>query len=367
MRIGSLILALIALPTIALAQTARPQIETIPAQTRPGVAFQIRVSGEWPNTCPPELLPVVIVDRTIDLAVRQSDQICGQAITPFSVTFDPAAVAGARFPQSGVYRVRFSVKDEVNRPSLMGFRVIDVRAAGARSVQPEAGFWMPDEAGEFATSGSGVGFMLELQNNSLAVTTNAYAPGGPATWYLSAGALSGFTFRGELLQSVGGQPVWGEYRGPQWVAPVGALDIEFVSDSAAVAWYSRPSGEAASDPLELMPVSMRRMNFALLGEGQALAGTWVYTAPAARNEMAPALVQLSYRADRSSPGEAVLIDAQRGFELRCGVDLARKDGPPTSCLLLANGAERARFDNNSLSRLSGNSAGESVVLVRVSN
>ena len=134
-----------------------------------------------------------------------------------------------------------------------------------------------------------------------------------------------------------------------------------------MAWYSRPSGEAASDPLELMPVSMRRMNFAMLGEGQALAGTWVYTAPAARNEMAPALVQLSYRADRSSPGEAVLIDAQRGFELRCGVDLARKDGPPTSCLLLANGAERARFDNNSLSRLSGNSAGESVVLVRVSN
>ncbi len=366
MRIASLILALIAAPIMALAQTARPQIETIPAQTRPGVPFQIRVSGDWPNTCPPELLPVVIVDRTIDLGVRQLDQICGAAITPFSVTFDVAAVAGAGFPQSGVYRVRFSVKDELSRPRLLAFRVVDVRAAGAQSAQPEAGFWMPDDAGEFATSGSGVGFMVERQNNSLAVTTNAYAPSGPATWYLSAGALSGFTFRGELLRSVGGQPVWGTYRGPQWVEPIGALDIEFVSDAAAVAWFSRPSGEGALDPIELMPVSMRRLNFALAGEGKSLAGTWVYTAPTAVNEVAPALMQLSYRADRSSPGEAVLIDSNRGFELRCGVDLARKDGPPTRCLLLANGAERARFNNNSLSRLSGSSANENVVLVRVS-
>ena len=151
---------ILCLPLQAMAQMGLHQIETIPATPMAGSAFQIRVTGSWPNTCAPEVMPVVVDGVNIDVSVRQRDAICGAAITPYSVVVDPAAVAPAGFPAPRIYRVRFSIKDAINQPKLLAFRTVDMTAPSAHDVQPEAGFWTPDVQGEFQTSGSGIGFMV---------------------------------------------------------------------------------------------------------------------------------------------------------------------------------------------------------------
>ncbi len=354
-------------PIFAHAQTSLHTISTVPAQPRAGEAFQIKVTGSWPNTCPLQALPVVVDGANIDVAVRQGDVICGDAITPYVMIFDATSVGGPGFPAAIDYRVRFSVRDAAGNPTLLGFHVVDVLSSGARAIQPESGFWSPDTAGEFLTSGSGIGFMIESQNSTVAVTTNAYQMNGQPAWYLTTGVLTGSVLHGDLLRSLGGQPLWGTYRGPQSVTPAGSVSIEFLSNAQAVAWYSRPSGEGLIDPLELMPISIRRMNFALASEGRALAGTWAVTPVSALSSLDISLLRLSYSAERSNATEAVLLDTVKGFELRCALDTARPDGPPRSCILSSGGAEIGRFDNNALTRLGGKRGGESIALVRVAN
>lgn len=354
-------------PATVLAQASLHRIETLPANPAPGSAFQIRVSGDWPDGCTPEPLPVVVDGYNIELSARRVDAVCGQAITPYSLTFDPrSAVGGGKFA-NGNYRVRFSVKDAANMPTLLAFRIVELAWPGARRVQPEPGFWSPDLAGEFLTPNGGIGLMLERQGSTLAVTTNAYAPGGQPAWYLSAGALSTTSFRAELLQSIGGQPLWLTSRGPQSVLPAGSIDIEFNSDASAVVWFARASGEGNLEPLDLMPISMRRMNFALPGEGELLAGRWLLTSTATDAGLPTKLLNFVLRPELGSATEVVLVDADAGYELRCAIDAARRDGPPTRCRLLAGAAEVARFDNNALTRLSGHRDGGDVVLLRVAD
>lgn len=349
------------------AQALVHRIETIPANPQPGEAFQIRVSGEWPNTCPLQVMPVVVNGIDIDVSVKPSDQICGESVTPYSVTVDPAAVAGSGFPAALDYRIRYSVKDAANSPTLLAFRLVDVGASDQRAAEPEAGFWTADTAGEFVSPGSGIGFMVERQGSALALTTNTYLLNGQPTWYLSAGPITGSAFRGDLLRSIGGQPLWGTYRGPQSVAPVGTLDIEFISNSQAVLWFTQASGPGLLDAVEVMPISVRRMNFALAGDGRALAGTWTYTPTSTASRLSTVLIQLVYRADRSSATLAVLADPQKGYEMHCQIDTARSDGPPRTCSLLSGGLEVARFGSNTLHKLVGQSEAETVVMVRISD
>jgi hypothetical protein len=352
-------------PALALAQASLHRIETIPANPEPGKAVQLRVSGDWPNTCTPSPLPVVVDGVNIDLAVRQLDAICGEAITPYSLTFDLGPALNGGTLAAGNYRVRFAVKDSALQPTLLAFRVVEVAFESARGVQPEPGFWAPDLAGEFLTPNGGIGMMIERQGSTLAMTTNAYAPGGQPAWYLSAGALANSTFRADLLQSVGGQPLWMTSRGPQSVLPAGTIEVEFNSDSSAVVWFARASGEGILDALDLMPISMRRMNFALASDGQLLEGAWLLSATERGSSLPTALIRLAYRGDLSTASEAVLVDTGLGYEMRCMIDPMRRDGPPTSCRLISRGAEIARFDNNALSRLSGRRDGVETLLLRV--
>lgn len=352
-------------PATAFAQASLHRIETVPANPAPGSAFQIRVTGDWPDSCTPEPLPVVVDGYSIELSARRVDAICGQVITPYSLTFDPRSAPGGGKLADGNYRVRFSVKDAANMPTLLAFRIVELAWPNARRVQPEAGFWSPDLAGEFLTPNGGIGMMVERQGSTLAVTTNAYAPGGQPAWYLSAGALSKTSFRAELLQSIGGQPLWMTSRGPQSVLPAGNIEIEFSSDASAVVWFARASGEGNLDALDLMPISMRRMNFALPGDGEQLAGTWLLSTTTEGSASAAKQLHLEYRPDLGSATEAGLVDAAQGYELRCAIDAARRDGPPTRCRLLSNGVEIARFDNNALTRLGGRGDGADVVMVRI--
>ncbi len=352
-------------PALALAQASLHRIETIPADPEPGSTIQLRVSGDWPNTCTPSPLPAVVDGVNIDLAVRQLDAICGEAITPYSLTFDLGPALGGSTLAAGNYRVRFAVRDAASQPTLLAFRVVEVALKSVRGVQPEPGFWAPDLAGEFLTPNGGIGMMVERQGSTLAMTTNAYAPGGQPAWYLSAGVLGNSTFRADLLQSIGGQPLWMTSRGPQSVMPAGTIEVEFNSDASAVVWFARASGEGILDALDLMPISMRRMNFALASDGALLSGTWLLSATERGAQLPTTLVRFAYRSDLSSAAEAVLVDTALGYEMRCAIDPMRRDGPPASCRLLSRGTEIARFDNNALSRLSGRRDGAEIVLLRV--
>lgn len=357
----SVLFALMVAPALAGAVVSPHQIEVVAGSAGP----QIRVSGPWPNTCTPELMPVFVEGSFIDISVRQRDQICGQAITQYSVTVDPAAAGGFGQAADGVYRVRFSVRDEASQPTLLGFRLVDLAPNSTRRALPEAGFWTPDTAGEFRTPNSGIGLMVERQGSTLALTTNTYLLDGRASWYLAAGALTRTTFNADLLLSTGGQPLWGSTRGAQSVGPVGTLSVEFPSNSTAVAWYARASGEGILDALELMPISLQRMNFALPPDGAALAGTWSLLSTDPETMRPPLTLHLEFRPDRLDTTMSVLTDAKSGHQLRCPIDLTRRDAAPADCRLLLAGDEVARFDNNSLNQLSGRASdGEPLVMVR---
>ncbi len=354
---------LAAAPMALAAQVPYHKIESVIAAPQPGQALQIRVSGTWPNTCGPQFLPPIVDGPNIDLALRQTDSVCGDALTPYARVFDLAGIE-PNFPQARDYRVRLWLRNVGVAQQLLAFRLIDVQSQGTRSVDPESGFWGADSAGEFQTSGSGIGFLIERQGGSIAMTTNAYSLSGGATWYLSAGPFSGSVYRGDLLRSIGGQPLWGTYRGPQGVEPIGLLDIEFLSDSEGILWFSKAFDEGILAPLELMPISVRRLNFAYDADGRGLQGSWTFTSTTFTSRVSPTVLELSYSASRSTASDAVLTDVARGAELLCSNDLARRDGAPRLCRLLFNGAEVARFDNNSLNRLSGKSGPDGVSLIR---
>jgi hypothetical protein len=355
------ILSLLLHPLAATAQARHHEIVVANPPARAGTSLPLRISGQWPNTCVPAVLTPQVSGNAIDILLRRSDQICGDAVTPYSHTVDPAQAAGALTDQ--VYRVRLWLREDGHPDVLLAFRLLDARGGGTRAARPEGGFWAPDSAGEFATSGSGIGFMVERQGNTLAVTTNAYLNNGQASWYLSAGALDLRSFRGELLATGGGQALWSGYRDPDMIAAAGTLDVEFLGDAAANFYFVRASGEGLLDPIEVMPISARRMNFALDSDGRAYAGRWSLV-PAAGASFAPAVFDLSHDAARSTP-ELAILTATSGEELHCNLDSVRRDGPPARCRLLAAGAEIARFEQNALGRLGGVADGTPVVLLRV--
>lgn len=368
MQISTWWCALLLAPVAALAQVSQHRIEVVAGDPAARVTPQLRISGPWPNSCAPELLPVFVDGPYIDVAVRQRGEVCGQAVTQYSVTVDPAAASGYGHAPNGIYRVRFSVKDAASQGTLLAFRVVDLTPTTGRRHAPEPGFWAPDVTGEFRTSGSGIGFMIERQGGTLAMTTNAYTLGGSSAWYLSAGALGRSHFSGDLLLSMGGQPLWGTYRGQQSVQPAGSVDVEFSSSSTAVVWYAKASGEGILDPLELMPVSVQRMNFALPANGEALAGQWVISSTDAAVDLAPVSLRLSYQRALSTTNEAVLADSAKGYELRCRINAERADAAPASCRLTRHGAPAGEFDNNALSRLNGRgTSGETLAMLRVSD
>lgn len=357
-----LLLALLAFPAMVAARASPHQIEVISGDQGP----QLRISGPWPNTCSPQLLPVFADGNTIEIAVRQSDQICGMAVTRYELNVDPRVAGGFGQAADGIYRVRFSVRDETSRATLLAFRLVDLDPSSARSALPEAGFWSPDVFGEFRPPNSGIGLMIERQGGTLALTTNAYLPGGQASWYLAAGPLTRTIFNGDLLLSTGGQPLWGASRTAQSVEPVGTLSLEFQSNASAIAWYARASDEGILSALELMPISLQRMNFALPADGAALAGTWSLLSTDPNSTRAPQTLRLEYRTDRLDTFTAVLNDSKSGQQLRCPIDSQRREAAPLSCELWKDGEIVARFDNNALARLSGSSVdGEPLVMVRI--
>lgn len=345
------------------------RVSTVPEAPQPGQNFLVRIQGTWPNACAFELLPLSVNGQDIQVTVRQTDAICADVLREYTLTVDPSTVAGSGFPAAGSYRVRFNLRLPDGGLRLLGFRSVPVQPNNARAIELETGFWNTDAAGPFQTSGMGVGFNMERQGNALFFITNMYEDGGRATWYLSAGNLVGNHFRSDLLQTFGGQPLFGSYRGPQGYRWAGQIEVEFEGPAEATLWYSKPAGEGILDGLSLQPISVRRFNFALGNTAQALTGRWVFTPSGSGSDLAPQFLNLVVDGAQSSSSSVLLRDSGSNATLRCALDTQRVDGPPKSCEYSRNGVVVARFSNNSLTQLDGNEANSArgTSLVRLGN
>ena len=73
MQISTWWCALLLAPVAALAQVSQHRIEVVAGDPAARVTPQLRISGPWPNSCAPELLPVFVDGPYVDVAVRQRD------------------------------------------------------------------------------------------------------------------------------------------------------------------------------------------------------------------------------------------------------------------------------------------------------
>lgn len=93
-------------------------------------------------------------------------------------------------------------------------------------------WWNPNEPGR--------GFNIEMQDDVMIVTSFVYAPGGAATWFISAGRynFATGTFSATFDANTGGQCIGCPYVRPQGIAnAAGPLRIEFDSYVTGTLYY----------------------------------------------------------------------------------------------------------------------------------
>lgn len=101
-------------------------------------------------------------------------------------------------------------------------------------------WWNPGESGR--------GFNIEMQDDVMIVTSFVYAPGGAATWFISAGKynFSTGTFSATFDANTGGQCIGCPYVRPQGIAnAAGPLRIEFDSYVTGTLYYQGGSTRIA--------------------------------------------------------------------------------------------------------------------------
>jgi len=128
-----------------------------------------------------------------------------------------------------------------NNPMLRRLAVLALAAAGiapsAQAFEPETGLWWnPAESGR--------GINIEVQDNTLLITTYVYRPDGTATWFISsgplnytynsAGVLQTVTYNGRLDAAINGQCIGCAYRAPTTLAAAGGpVSINFRTEMQA--------------------------------------------------------------------------------------------------------------------------------------
>ena len=104
---------------------------------------------------------------------------------------------------------------------------------GTQTIVPIPGvWWNPNE--------SGSGYGLDFKDGVLLVQIYSYLAGGPAQWYLAAGAVTNNVFTATLDKYTGGQCISCAYKGPTLTGNDGQVTITFTS--ATTANVSLPGG-----------------------------------------------------------------------------------------------------------------------------
>ena len=343
-----------------------PSITATPSVVSEGEIFTLMFAGTAPDGCGLAAdVPVLSGDK-ITITVRQNrEQICTQVLTPFR---QPLTVfTGAARAQAGVYKVTVNVLSVsgagVESTTPLAFTLVPVRKLGSSDIAPEPGNWNFELGGEFATSGSGVGFNIERQGESVVVQPSFYDAKGNPQWYFSSGKQEGNALSAQLYAVTGGQPLFGAYKAPTAIDPIGNVAVEFLSPSRATVWITQPSDEGLISPLKIMPISISRFNYGYGSRAQAFVGDWILASEVVAGTDTQ---QLSFKSAASNANTVVRFESGE-FKLNCTVDLRTSRSLPSACVLLRGNLQVAVFDQVGHTRLRGkDSSGKAVSLFRVS-
>ncbi len=135
---------------------------------------------------------------------------------------------------------------------------LGLSCGAAHAFTPESGFWWnPNEAGR--------GYNIEIQDNVLALSVYAFANGGAATWYTSAGTLQGNArYTGQLDAFTGGQCLSCNYNGfpATQTGAGGPVSIVFNTETTATMTIGGRT------------FNIERQNFRLGDKTELMLGEW---------------------------------------------------------------------------------------------
>lgn len=357
----ALVSSVFAISLIAIMLGARPagaiELGLEPAQPQPGQPFQILAQGDWPLGCAPTPRAAYVEGRDIVWTLEPAPASCAGPKQTQRLRSDVRDAL--RLAEPGIHRLRVVSPATPGQPArTLAFSLIDSET-GARPPRPESGFWWPQANGEFATGGGGIGALLEIQGDMLAINLSGYALDGQPTWWMGAAPLAGRHSRLALTQMREGHGPFDRYAAPKQIDAAGELLVEWQSAARAVFWFVRPREDGTG--IDLKPMSMVRFAFASQA-GEGWRGRWVLLGAA--NSGTAALIEFD-RVERSET--VVLLYGSSGDVLSCLLDAGHRDAPPLACqLALADGSPALDFDDLALNRLRGSDAsGAPVQLLKV--
>jgi hypothetical protein len=337
-KITSILLLLGALPAAAF-EPARIDLVI----NDEGQAY-FSVAGTWPDTCPPRLTGFVVEDHDVTLLGARETVGCQPSPTPYSLASAQMPL-GDLLPDEGVHRVRLQLEEAPGgRLPLAGFALVTVGPMPA-GLALETGFWWAEQGGEFA-AGPGLGLSVETQSGLISLSVMGYDAQGASAWYFGAGEIDTGTAHLELGQFEGGAGPFAHYSAPETIQLSGVVDVEPITPSRAVLWFSRPDPETGL--IDLRPLSIVRFSFAQ-DPGEALLGRWVLTS-ADPGQRATRWLDFV----RSEPVENgfILHDAS-GAVLQCEASPGLPGSPPALCRLDAGDGDAVEFTDIALRRLAG--------------
>lgn len=344
-----------------------PSVSAIPATVVEGDKFSLLLTGTSPDGCGLARDSIKISGDVITVVFIRAGGalgICTQVLTPFN--FPITIFAAGEVAKAGTYKVRVELapiernSQTVNK--LLAFTLVPVTPLGKRAVLPETGQWSFEEGGTYATSGSGVGFNIERQDQILVNISSLYGSDGSPEWYINSGKLLANTLSSELFSISGGQSLFGAYKPVKEVQYNGDVQLEFNSPVHGTAWFTQPIDEGLLSGLKLMPISITRFNFGFGPGALALSTRWALVSEGASSIEGKTLA-LTNTANTSNSAWSY---SSGEYRLNCELYAARPALLPKSCSLTKAGISVANFDQIGYSRMRGqDAAGQPVSMFRV--
>ena len=344
-----------------------PKVSAIPAAVVEGDKFSLLLTGTSPDGCGLARDSIKIVNDEITVVFIRAGgalSICTQVLTPFS--FPITLFEGGAVAKAGTYKVRIELapiahnSQTVNK--LLAFALVPVTPIGKRPILPESGQWSFESGGPYATSGSGVGFNIERQDQVIVNISTLYGSDGSPEWYINSGKLVANTLGSELFSVNGGQSLFAAYKPVKEVEYSGNVHLEFNSPVHGTAWYTQPIDEGLLSGLKLMPISITRFNFGFGAGADALSTRWALVGEGASTIESKTLAFTN----TANAGNIAWNYVSGEFRLNCDLYTARPALLPKSCSLTKNGVNLAQFDQIGYSRMRGlDAAGQAVSLFRL--
>jgi hypothetical protein len=333
----------------AVAAAPWHQLSFNPPDPAPGEPFSLRLEGQMPDTCGVQFSGLSFEGGVLRVRLQRptgTGVFCGAAVTPYTIDVDVTAAVGTIAVASS-FPVHVELTDGSGTRDI-AFALLTV-ADRDKQVEPEAGFWVADRAGRFATGGSGVGFNLEHQNGAIALIAYYYDSLGQPRWYFSAGPSERRSYRGELLEIVGGQQLFGDYRPPGDMVAFGNIDVAFQDNGRAEAWFSEAVDGGVLAEVRVQAVSLVRFGFRSSASTESLAGKWILV-DLGRESGSGTVVNLVPAATLGTD-HLRLEDTRTEVVVDCGPTVEQLDQPPASCSLFIADTRAATLDNNGFKEL----------------